>query len=161
MSLFAKAGATAALFLSVSMAQAADKPKICFVYPGPRTDGGWSQAQERGRLEVERQFGDRVETSFSENVPESAAALPVFDKLAASGCNMIFATAFGYMDAVLAAAGKYPAVRFEHLGGFKTTRNVAVYNARFYEGRYLTGRIAAKMSKSGRRPISPPFPSLK
>ncbi len=71
---------------------------------GPRTDGGWSQAQERGRLEVERQFGDRVETSFSENVPESAAALPVFDKLAASGCNMIFATAFGYMDAVLAAA---------------------------------------------------------
>ncbi len=158
MSLFAKAGATAALFLSVSMAQAADKPKICFVYPGPRTDGGWSQAQERGRLEVERQFGDRVETSFSENVPESAAALPVFDKLAASGCNMIFATAFGYMDAVLAAAGKYPAVRFEHLGGFKTTRNVAVYNARFYEGRYLTGRIAAKMSKSGQAAYIAPFP---
>lgn len=158
MSLFAKAGATAALFLSVSMAQAADKPKICFVYPGPRTDGGWSQAQERGRLEVERQFGDRVETSFSENVPESAAALPVFDKLAASACNMIFATAFGYMDAVLAAAGKYPAVRFEHLGGFKTTRNVAVYNARFYEGRYLTGRIAAKMSKSGQAAYIAPFP---
>ncbi len=158
MSLFAKAGATAALFLSVSVAQAADKPKICFVYPGPRTDGGWSQAQERGRLEVERQFGDRVETSFSENVPESAAALPVFDKLAASGCNMIFATAFGYMDAVLAAAGKYPAVRFEHLGGFKTTRNVAVYNARFYEGRYLTGRIAAKMSKSGQAAYIAPFP---
>ncbi len=158
MSLFAKAGATAALFLSVSMAQAADKPKICFVYPGPRTDGGWSQAQERGRLEVERQFGDRVETSFSEKVPESAAALPVFDKLAASGCNMIFATAFGYMDAVLAAAGKYPAVRFEHLGGFKTTRNVAVYNARFYEGRYLTGRIAAKMSKSGQAAYIAPFP---
>ena len=147
-----------ALMLIAGVAQAADKPKICFVYPGLKTDGGWSEAQERGRLEVERQFGDRVETSYTESVPESAAALPVFDKLAASGCNMIFATAFGYMDAVLAAATKYPAVKFEHLAGFKTTRNVSVYNARFYEGRYLTGRIAAKMSKSGQAAYIAPFP---
>lgn len=150
--------ALAALNLFAPFAQAADKPKICFVYPGLKTDGGWSEAQERGRLEVEKQFGDRVQTSYIESVPESAAAVPVIDKLAASGCNMIFATAFGYMDAVLAAAAKYPAVKFEHLAGFKTTRNVAVYNARFYEGRYLTGRIAARMSKSGQAAYIAPFP---
>jgi simple sugar transport system substrate-binding protein len=149
---------TALILLSAGFASAADKPRICFVYPGVRTDGGWSEAQERGRLEVERQFGSRVETSFIESVPESAAAVPVFDKLAAGGCNMIFATAFGYMDAVLAAAAKYPAVKFEHLGGFKTTRNVSVYNARFYEGRYLTGRIAAKMSRNAVAAFIAPFP---
>lgn len=152
------AGVLTALVLSSSFAQAADKPKICFVYPGLKTDGGWSEAQDRGRLEVEKQFGDRIQTSYAESVPESAAALPVLDKLANSGCNMIFATAFGYMDAVLAAAQKYPAVKFEHLGGYKTTRNVSVYNARFYEGRYLTGRIAARMSKSGQAAYIAPFP---
>ncbi len=152
------AGVLTALVLSSSFAQAADKPKICFVYPGLKTDGGWSEAQDRGRLEVEKQFGDRIQTSYAESVPESAAALPVLDKLANSSCNMIFATAFGYMDAVLAAAQKYPAVKFEHLGGYKTTRNVSVYNARFYEGRYLTGRIAARMSKSGQAAYIAPFP---
>jgi basic membrane protein A and related proteins len=153
-----KAAAIVAFTLAAGSAQSADRPKICFVYPGLRTDGGWSAAQERGRLEVERQLGARVETSFMESVPESAAATPVFDKLAQSGCNMIFATAFGYMDAVLAAAAKYPTVRFEHLAGYKTTRNVAVYNARFYEGRYLTGRITAKVSKSGTAAFIAPFP---
>ena len=158
MGMLKKAVGPIALMLLAGVAQAADKPKICFVYPGLKTDGGWSEAQERGRQEVEKQFGDRVETSYTESVPESAAALPVLDKLAASGCNMIFATAFGYMDAVLAAAAKYPAVKFEHLAGFKTTRNVSVYNARFYEARYLTGRIAAKMSKAGQAAYIAPFP---
>lgn len=153
-----KAAALATLTLAAGFAEAADKPKICFVYPGLRNDGGWSAAQERGRLEVERQLGNRVETSFSESVPESTAATPVFEKLAQSGCNMIFSTAFGYMDAVLATAAKYPAVRLEHLAGYKTTRNVAVYNARFYQGRYLTGRIAAKVSKSGTAAFIAPFP---
>lgn len=150
--------ALAALALAANVVQAADKPEICFVYPGVRTDGGWSEAQERGRLEVERQFGNRVKTRFVESLPENAAAIPVFDKLAASGCNLIFATAFGYMEAVLAAAAKYPTVRFEHLAGFKTTRNLAVYNARFYEARYLTGRIAARMSRSGQAAYIAPFP---
>lgn len=140
------------------VAYGADKPKVCFVYPGLRNDGGWSQAQERGRLAVEQAYGGRVETSFTESVPESAAAQPVFEKLAQSGCNLVFATAFGYMDAVLATAQKYPGVRFEHLAGFKTTRNVAVYNARFYQGRYLTGRIAARMTKAGKAAYIAPFP---
>lgn len=153
-----RAAVLATWALAAGTAHSADKPKICFVYPGLRTDGGWSAAQERGRLEVEQQLGARVETSFTENVPESAAATPIFEKLAQSGCNMIFATAFGYMDAVLSTAAKYPAIRFEHLAGYKTTRNVAVYNGRFYQGRYLTGRIAAKISKSGTAAFIAPFP---
>lgn len=136
----------------------ADKPKVCFVYPGLKNDEGWSEAQDRGRLEVERLLGTQVETTYAESVPENAAAAPVLERLAQSGCNMIFATAFGYMDAVLATATKYPGIRFEHLAGYKTTRNVAVYNARFYQGRYLTGRIAAKMTKTGKAAFIAPFP---
>ena len=149
--------ATVSALLSAEAATAADKPKICFVYPGSRTDGGWSEAQEKGRLAVDKALGDRVETSFVEKVAEDDLSEAVFERLASSGCNMIFATAFGYMEPVLKVAARHPDVRFEHATGFKTTRNVAAYNARFYQGRYLTGRIAARVSKTGKAVYIAPF----
>jgi len=39
-------------------------------------------------------------------------------------------------------------VVFEHATGYKTARNVGTYNARFYEGRYLAGMVAGRMTKS-------------
>lgn len=138
--------------------QAADKPRICFVYPGSRNDGGWSQAQDEGRQMLAKELSGKVTTEFVENVAEGEGSKAVFKNLASSGCNMIFATAFGYMDAVMDVAAKYPDVRFENAMGYKTTRNVSAFNARFYQGRYLTGRIAAKVSKSGKAVYVAPFP---
>lgn len=149
-------GVIASSLLSTA-ALAADKPDICFVYPGLRTDGGWSESHDRGRLMLQQTLGGRVNTRYVENVAEGAASEPVIEKLAADGCNMIFATAFGYMDAVLKAAARYPNVKFEHATGYKTTRNVSTFNARFYEGRYLMGRIAAKVSKTGKAVYVAPF----
>lgn len=140
------------------IAQSADKPKICFVYPGSRSDGGWSQSHESGRLQVEKELGSRVTTDFAQNVPEGPQSEAVFERLVTSGCNMIFADAFGYMDAVLKISAKYPNVKFEHASGYQTTRNVATFNARFYQARYLFGRIAAKASKSGKAIYVAPFP---
>jgi basic membrane protein A and related proteins len=139
-------------------AYGADKPKICFVYSGSRSDGGWSESHERGRLMVEKSLGDRVTTDFVENVAEGPASEPVIERLAAGGCNMIFATAFGYMDAVLKVASAHPNVKFEHATGYKTTRNVATFSARFYQARYLLGRIAAKTSKTGKAIYVATFP---
>lgn len=140
------------------MAQGADKPKICFVYPGSRSDGGWSQSHENGRLQVEKELGSQVTTDFVQNIPEGPQSEAVFERLVASGCNMIFADAFGYMDSVLKVSAKYQNVKFEHANGYQTTRNVATFNARFYQARYLFGRIAAKMSKTGKAVYVAPFP---
>ncbi|MFA7416474.1 MAG: BMP family ABC transporter substrate-binding protein [Rhizobium sp.] len=142
--------ATAALIFSIgSAAQAEDKKKICFVYVGSKTDGGWTQAHDIGRQRLEKELGDKIETAFLENVPEGPDAERAIERMARSGCALIFTTSFGFMDATIKVAEKFPDVKFEHATGYKSAANVATYNSRFYEGRYIQGQIAAKMSTKG------------
>ena len=145
--LFAAAAAVA-LGLTASMAQAADPVKVGFVYVGPVGDMGWSYQHDQGRLAIEKKFGDKVETTFVESVSEGPDAERVIEKLARSGNDLIFTTSFGYMNPTLKVAAKYPDVKFEHATGYKRSDNVSTYAARFYEGRYVIGQIAAKMTKS-------------
>jgi simple sugar transport system substrate-binding protein len=130
-------------------ANAADKLKACWVYVGPVGDFGYSYQHDQGRKAVEKELGDKVETVFLENVAEGPDAERAIERLAREGCKIIFTTSFGFMDPTLKVAAKYPDVKFEHATGYKKADNVAIYNARFYEGRYVMGQIAAKMSKSG------------
>jgi basic membrane protein A len=139
---------TAALSLAAS-AEAADKFKACWVYTGPIGDFGYSYQHDQGRLEVEKALGDKVETAYLENVSEGPDADRAFERLAREGCKLIFGTSFGFMDAEVKVAKKFPKVMFEHATGYKTGDNLGIYNARFYEGRYVLGQIAAKESKSG------------
>lgn len=142
------AAAFAAATFGVGAAEA--QTKACFIYVGPIGDFGWSYQHDQGRLEVEKAFGDKVETAYLESVPEGADSERALERFARSGCNIIFTTSFGYMDATNKIAGKFPDVKFEHATGYKRDHpNVAIYNSRFYEGRYVQGLIAAKMSKSG------------
>ncbi len=142
--------ATAAVLGGVSTgAQAQDKTKVCFIYVGSQTDGGWTQAHDIGRQSLQEHFGDKIETPFLESVPEGPDAERAIERMARSGCAMVFTTSFGFMDATIKVAQKFPDVKFEHATGFKAAENVATYNARFYEGRYIQGQIAAKMSKKG------------
>ncbi len=146
--IFALMTTAAALGFTVS-AQAQEKLKACWVYVGPIGDFGYSYQHDQGRLEVEKKLGDKVETAYLENVAEGPDAERAFERLAREGCKMIFGTSFGFMDAELKVAGKFPDVKFEHATGFKTAPNMGIYNARFYEGRYVIGQIAAKQSKAG------------
>ncbi|KAA3449878.1 BMP family ABC transporter substrate-binding protein [Mesorhizobium sp. SARCC-RB16n] len=139
---------TATLSLAAS-AEAADKLKACWVYTGPIGDFGYSYQHDQGRLEVEKALGDKVETAYLENVSEGPDADRAFERLAREGCKLIFGTSFGFMDAEVKVAKKFPKVMFEHATGYKTGDNLGIYNARFYEGRYVLGQIAAKESKSG------------
>nr|CAD6415243.1 BMP family ABC transporter substrate-binding protein [Rhizobium sp. Q54] len=142
--------ATAAVLGGVSTgAQAQDKTKVCFIYVGSQTDGGWTQAHDIGRQQLQEHFGDKIETPFLENVPEGPDAERAIERMARSGCALVYTTSFGFMDATMKVAQKFPDVKFEHATGFKAAENVATYNARFYEGRYIQGQIAAKMSKKG------------
>ena len=139
------------LFISMvitsSIAIAADY-KVGFIYIGPPGDHGWNYQHDVGRKAVDEAFGDKVETVFQENVPESADAERVMTQMALSGADMIFATSFGYMEPVLNVAKKFPKVKFEHATGYMTADNVSTYSARFYEGRTVAGHIAGKMTKS-------------
>ncbi|MXN64624.1 BMP family ABC transporter substrate-binding protein [Stappia sp. GBMRC 2046] len=139
----------AAAIVGSASAQAQDPVEACFVYVGSKTDGGWTQAHDIGRQEADHLMGDAVTTKFVENIPEGADAERAIERFARSGCDIVFTTSFGFMDPTIKVAKKYPDVKFEHATGYKTADNVTSYNSRFYEGRYIIGQIAAKMSKTG------------
>ncbi|NVO54305.1 BMP family ABC transporter substrate-binding protein [Rhodobacteraceae bacterium B1Z28] len=141
------ASAAVALGLATG-AVAEDKTKVGFVFVGPVGDGGWTYEHNKGRLAVEEEFGDKVETVFVESVPEGPDAERVMTQMALEGADLIFTTSFGYMDPTINVAKKFPDVKFEHATGYKTADNVSVYSARFYEGRAVQGHIAGKMTKS-------------
>lgn len=156
--LFTAAAAVAlASAMSVS-AFAADKLKVGFIYIGPPGDHGWTYQHDQGRLAVEAKLGDKVETVFVENVPEGPDAERTITRLARQGAGLIYTTSFGYMDPTLKVAKKFPDVKFEHATGYKRADNVATYSSRFYEGRYVIGQIAAKMSKTGTAGYIASFP---
>ena len=136
--------------------------KIAFAYVGPVGDGGWTFAHDQGRKAVEKEFGDKVVTSFVESVPEGADAERVFRDMVGQGNKLIFGATFGYMEPMLKVAADNPAVHFEHATGYKTADNMRTYDSRTYEGAYMAGVIAGKMSKSGRLGVvaSVPIPEV-
>lgn len=144
--------ASAALLTTGSVAFAQEKMKACFIYVGPIGDFGWSYQHHQGALEMQKELGgeEKVEIAYLESVPEGADAERAIERFARSGCKIVFTTSFGYMDATNKVAAKFPDVKFEHATGFKREHpNVATYNSKFHEGRYVQGVIAAKMSQKG------------
>jgi len=123
--------------------------KVAFAYVGPVGDGGWTFAHDSARLALQKEFGDKIVTSFVEQVPEGADAERVFRDLAGQGNTLIFGTSFGYMEPMLRSAADLKDVKFEHATGFKQAENLRSYDARTYEGAYLAGVIAGKVSKTG------------
>jgi simple sugar transport system substrate-binding protein len=130
-------------------AAAAPAPlKIAFAYVGPVGDGGWTFAHDNGRKALEAEFGNKIVTSFVENVPESADAERVIRDLASQGNQLIFGTTFGYMEPMLKVATDFPKTKFEHATGYKTAANLRTYDSRTYEGAYMAGVIAGTMTKT-------------
>ena len=142
------AAAATSMMLQAPLALAQSPAKVGFVYVSPIGDAGWTYQHDLGRLEMMKNLGDKVTTTYVESVPEGADAERVIREMAASGHNLIFATSFGYMNFVERVAKQFPNVRFMHATGFKGGPNFLNYNARFYEGRYLNGIIAGEMTKS-------------
>lgn len=140
--------AALALAFAMSTSEAAAATKACWVYVGAIGDFGWTYQHHQGLEAVKKELGDKVETAYVENVAEADSERAI-ERFARDGCNIIFTTSFGFMEPTLKVAKKFPDVKFEHATGFKTAENVTTYNAKFHEGRYVIGQIAAKMSKTG------------
>ena len=145
---FAGAAIAGAALAFAAAAPAQEPLKIGFVYVSPIGDAGWTYQHDLARKEMEKALGAKVQTKYVENVPEGADAERVIRELAAGGSKLIFTTSFGYMNPTIKVAPQFPNVMFDHATGYKTAKNVGVYNARFYEGRYLCGIIAGKMTKT-------------
>ncbi len=134
-----------------SAVPAAKAPLVVgFVYVTPIGEAGWTYQHELGRREMARALGARVRTVAVESVAEGPDAERVMrDLVAQQGAGLVFATSFGYLDPALRVAAEFPQVRFEHAGGYKVAPNLATYDARYYEARWLAGWLAGRASKSG------------
>jgi len=146
-----------------SAAKAASAPapapalKAAWVYIGPVGDAGWTFAHDQGRKAAEAEFGDKLKTTFVEKVSYADGERVIRD-LASQGNKLIFATSFGYMDAMLKVAGEFPDVKFEHATGYKTAANMRVYDSRFYHDAYVSGIIAGGMTKTNTLGFVASFP---
>ena len=128
----------------------ADKLKVGFVYIGPVGDHGWTYMHDQGRQAVEKAYGDKVEVTYMESVKYGPDAERAIRGLANEGMDIIFATSFGYMEPMLKVAKEFPNIKFEHITGYKRSKNVATGNIRFYEGRYIQGVVAGLMTKTNK-----------
>jgi simple sugar transport system substrate-binding protein len=145
----AAALAAACFFLPLTTTSSQAEPvKAGFVYVSPITEAGWTRQHDEGRKAVERALGDQVKTTFVADVPEGADAERVIRDLAQQGHQIIFTPSFGYMEPTLKVAKDFPNVKFESVTGYKSAPNVAVSNARYYEGRYLAGIAAGRMTST-------------
>ena len=152
------AGMLVAGLVSAAAVSADAATKVGFVYVGPIGDHGWTYRHDQGRLAIEAEFGDQVETSYVENVKEGPDAERVIRQLASTGHDLVFTTSFGFMNPTVKVAKRFPNVHFEHATGYKQADNVSTYSARFYEGRYILGVIAGKISKTGKIGYVASFP---
>jgi len=143
---------------SMGSVQAAEKLRAAFVYFTNPGDHGWTYAHDVSRKEVQKHFGDRVETSFVKNVVEGPDSFRVIRELAKQGNDVIFTTSFGYMDYTLKVAKEFPNVKFEHISGYKRHTNMATGNIKYYKGRYVQGLVAGLMSKTNKIGYLASFP---
>ena len=123
--------------------------KAAWIYVGPHNDGGWSQAHDEGRLAVQKALGAKVKTTYKENVPEGSGVSQVIEQLVRDGNKIIFATSFGYQDAMEKAAKKHPDVSFEQATGYKSGKNFANYFGAGEDAIFLSGMAAGAATKKG------------
>jgi len=132
--------------------------KVGLVYLTTPGDHGWTYAHERARIKIVEHFGNKIETTIVENVPEGPDATRVIRELAQQGNELILTTSFGYMDPTIKAAKEFPNKKFVHFTGYKRADNVATTNIRFHEGRYVQGVAAGLMTKSNKIGYIASFP---
>jgi len=136
--------------------------KVGFIYIGPTGDAGWSYAHDQGRKHIEEVFGDKIETTYIESVPESMEALKPIESLVKRGYDLVITTSFGYMDPTLIAAQQNPDTWFAHCSGYKQAENMSSYFGRMYQPRFLSGIVAGMMTKSNKIGFvgAHPFPEV-
>lgn len=140
-----------ALATCLALPAAAGNPlDIGFVYQSPVSDVGWVAVHESARKQLEKEFGNRIKTRVVQDVKVGPDGARVMRDLVGSGAGLVVLGSFGYMNDGLKLAADNPATNFVHASGFKQAANFGTYNARWYEGAYVAGMVAGKVTKSNK-----------
>ena len=132
--------------------------KAAWIYVGPINDGGWTTAHDNGRKEVQEALGDKIVTTYKENIPEGPQVSQTIDQLVKDGNTLIFGTSFGFQDAFVESAAKYPNVCFDFATGYKISSNMGQFYGAGEDTDYLTGMAAGAATKNGKIGYVAPFP---
>ena len=154
--LAASSGLLATPFIGKIAMAAAEPAKIGFILPGPKADGGWSEAHVRGAMAAKEKYGDAIELTFVENIFGDADTERVIRDLAAQDHKQIFICTVS--DLVYKVAPTLPDVKFEQCEGYHLAANVGTYSLKFYEGAAVEGVVAGLMTKSNKVGVITSFP---
>jgi len=129
-----------------------DKIKIGVLYISDPSEGsGYSYTHDLGIRGMQKNLGLKDSQIEREITPDddNDAIKASIKKCIDNGCNIIFTTSWGYMDATEEMAKEYPDVYFAHGTGYKSNgSNFTNYFGRIYQVRYLSGIAAGLNTKS-------------
>ncbi len=123
--------------------------KVGFIMVESVHDWGWNWAHEQGRQYMEKQLHGQVQTSVAENVPETAEAERVMEKMIAQGIKLIYATSYGYLEPALRVAARHPDVIIMYCGRLNPhpMPNVGTYVDSYHDPVYCAGIVAGRITK--------------
>nr|MBA3530976.1 BMP family ABC transporter substrate-binding protein [Ardenticatenales bacterium] len=132
-----------------ALQQSAGGPlKVVFVYIDPLGDRGWTWAHDQGRLAIEEAFGEQVETSYVEHLPQEGDPTEAIRALAEQGYDVIFTTSFDFIEPTEQVAQEFPKSWFISISGDETAPNLSTVFGRMENARYLSGLVAGAATQS-------------
>lgn len=135
--------------LMAALPAAAQQPlNIGFVYQSPLSDVGWVAQHEAARKQLEKEFGSKVTTRHVVNVKVGQDGARVMRDMIESGSRLLVLGSFGYMNDGLRIASENPNIDFVHASGYKLAPNFGTYSARWYEGAYVAGTVAGRVTRT-------------
>lgn len=132
---------------------AKDDIKVGVLHIGDPADGaGYSYAHDSGIVEMQKAIGLRDDQIIRKNNvadDNDTAIETALNELIEAGCNIIFATSWGYMEKVNEAATAHPEIIFSHCSGYMSNdTNFNNYFGQIYQARYLAGIVAGLKTES-------------
>ena len=139
----------------VMPAVAKEDLKVGVIHIGNPADGsGYSYTHDQGIVAMQKAVGledDQIIRKNNVADDDQTAIETAMRECVEEGCQIIFATSWGYMDACEALAEEYPDVIFSHATGYKSNGvNFNNYFGRIYQSRYLTGIAAGLKTESNK-----------
>lgn len=120
----------------------------------PAEGSGYTYTHDQGIVGMQQNLGlDDSQIIRKNNVSDTDATAieNAMRECIEEGCQVIFATSWGYMDICEALADEYPDVIFSHGAGYKSNGvNFNNYFGRIYQARYLTGIAAGLKTETNK-----------
>ena len=120
----------------------------------PAEGSGYTYTHDLGIQGMQKNIGledSQIVRKNNVNDTDATAIENAIRECIEEGCNVIFATSWGFMDTCEALADEFPEVIFSHGTGYKSNgTNFNNYFGRIYQARYLAGVAAGLKTQSNK-----------